>query len=91
MLITMVLLSACVDTSSSGSKNTSAVNDLNGASVKAQVEALNKSVEEGAAKKDQSHSMADNPLLFLVISFSVGALSASAVTAVIFRKKLSKL
>lgn len=90
--ILTMLLSACVDSNRNDSIKAPSNYD-NLIEVKA-TECLAGKSEDGVCNKTEKKTSSNNntnDFLSLLISFSIGALSASAITAVIFRKRLSKL
>jgi len=90
--ILTMLLSACVD--SSRNDSTKAPSNYESLTEVKVAECQAGKSKAGVCNKTENKTSCDNntnDFLSLLISFSIGALSASAITAIIFRKRLSKL
>lgn len=84
MILCMILMTACVD---KGSVN----KELNLNSDRVTYEDTTKKNELSSLEVKDTRKFTRNNIFTIFLSFSIGALSGSAITAFIFKKRLSKL
>ena len=91
-IVLTILLAACVDSSRNELPMCDHNQNLTEIDVKA-VDYSTEKCEDISTNKTNNSTGSNNTNSFfsLLFSFSIGALSASVITAIIFRKRLSKL